>query len=152
METVDTTYSATTPARPQNGRHRLRGAIFDLGGVMTEPFVHRRDEVDPRYRELLTFFLDDFRDVYHLPTGVHDLHLLETGRLSDAEFFERMCRRYEEAGHERIDPSAAFQVMWGRKMIACGAMVDAVRQIKQAGYRTALLTNISRDAEGMWRS
>ena len=31
-------------------------------------------------------------------------------------------------------------------------MIDAVRQVKGAGYRTALLTNISRSGEVVWRS
>ncbi len=31
-------------------------------------------------------------------------------------------------------------------------MIDAVRQVKGAGYRTALLTNISRSGEALWRS
>jgi putative hydrolase of the HAD superfamily len=31
-------------------------------------------------------------------------------------------------------------------------MADAVRQVRAAGYRTALLTNISRDGDSMWRS
>jgi putative hydrolase of the HAD superfamily len=31
-------------------------------------------------------------------------------------------------------------------------MIDAVRQVRMAGYRTALLTNISRTGEEVWRS
>ena len=30
-------------------------------------------------------------------------------------------------------------------------MADAVRQVRAADYKTALLTNISRDGEAMWR-
>jgi putative hydrolase of the HAD superfamily len=129
----------------------LRAAIFDLGGVMTEPLFRNRRDVDPEYFNLIAFFLNDFRDVYHLPTGAHDLHLLETGHLSDDEFFDRMCRRYMEAGHDPVDPRVAQRVIFGRGFVASTAMIDAVRQVKGAGYRTALLTNVSRDGESLWR-
>ncbi len=132
----------------------LKGAIFDLGGVMTEPLGRHRDTiVDPVQLDLLRFFLNEFRDVYHLPTGAHDLHLLETGAISDEEFFDRMAARYIAAGgHEAVDGRIAQHVVFGGGLPACGAMIDAVRQVKGAGYRTALLTNISRSGESVWRS
>lgn len=132
----------------------LKGAIFDLGGVMTEPLGrHREKIVDPVQLDLLRFFVNEFRDVYHLPTGAHDLHLLETGEISDEEFFDRMAARYiAEGGHDEVDAQVAQHVVFGKGMVACGAMIDAVRQVKGAGYRTALLTNISRSGESLWRS
>jgi putative hydrolase of the HAD superfamily len=132
----------------------LRGAIFDLGGVMTEPLAaHRASIDDPIQLDLLRFFLNEFRDVYHLPTGAHDLHLLETGAISDDEFFDRMTARYvADGGDASVDARIAQRVVFGRGLAACGAMIDAVRQVKGAGYRTALLTNISRSGEAVWRS
>ena len=132
----------------------LRGAIFDLGGVMTEPLGrHREQIVDPVQLDLVRFFVNEFRDVYHLPTGAHDLHLLETGVISDAEYFDRMTARYiAEGGHDAADARLAEYVVFGHGMVACAAMIDAVRQVKGAGYRTALLTNISRSGESLWRS
>jgi len=130
---------------------RFDAAIFDLGGVMTEPLFRNRHDVDPEFLNVVGFFLNEFRDHYHLPTGAHDLHLLETGKLSDDEFFDRMCRRYADAGHDPVDPRAAQRVIFGRGMVASSAMVDAVYQVRGGGYKTALLTNISRDGEAMWR-
>ena len=132
----------------------LKGAIFDLGGVLTEPVGRHRETItDPVQLDLLRFFLDEFKDVYHLPTGAHDLHLLETGEISDDEFFERMTVRYiAEGGHDEVDARLAAHVVFGKGMVACGAMIDAVRQVKAAGYRTALLTNISRSGESVWRT
>jgi putative hydrolase of the HAD superfamily len=125
-----------------------------MGGVMTEPLAtHRKTIVDPVQLDLLRFFLNEFKDVYHLPTGAHDLHLLETGAISDDEFFDRMTARYvAEGGDAGVDSRVAQKVVFGRGLAACGAMIDAVRQIKGAGYRTALLTNISRSGEAVWRS
>jgi putative hydrolase of the HAD superfamily len=138
----------------QPSQRTLRGAIFDLGGVMTEPLAtHRASIDDPVQLDLLRFFLDEFKDVYHLPTGAHDLHLLETGAISDDEFFDRMTARYvADGGDASVDARIAQRVVFGRGLAACGAMIDAVRQVKGAGYRTALLTNISRSGEAVWRS
>ncbi len=121
---------------------------------MTEPLgVHRASIDDPVQLDLLRFFLNEFKDVYHLPTGAHDLHLLETGAISDDEFFDRMTARYvADGGHASVDARIAQKVVFGRGLAACGAMIDAVRQVKGAGYRTALLTNISRSGEALWRS
>src|SRR5580704_2880042 len=129
----------------------LDGVIFDLGGVMTEPLFRHRTDVPPEYFGLVAFFLNDFRDHYHLTTGAHDLHLLETGKIGDDEFFDRMCVRYAEAGNDPVDPKAAQKVIFGRGMVASAAMADAVRQIRDAGYKTALLTNISREGEALFR-
>ena len=139
-------------ARKQGVNPRFDAAIFDLGGVMTEPLFRDRHDVDAQYLDLIAFFLNDFRDHYHLPTGAHDLHLLEIGRISDDEFFDRMCSRYAEAGNEPVDPREAQRIIFGRGMVASSAMADAVRQVRGAGYRTALLTNISRDGDSMWRA
>ncbi|HSP65266.1 MAG TPA: HAD family phosphatase, partial [Candidatus Deferrimicrobium sp.] len=114
---------------------------------------HREHIVDPVQLDLLRFFVNEFKDVYHLPTGAHDLHLLETGVISDAEYFDRMTARYiAEGGHDAVDARLAEYVVFGHGMVACAAMIDAVRQVNGAGYRTALLTNISRSGESLWRS
>lgn len=137
--------SASATARPVGPRPAVRGVILDFGGVMTEPLFHDLDGVEPMYARLVRRFLEEMRDVYHLPTGAHELHLVETGRIGEREFFERLCRRFEGDGVGPVDPMKARQAVFGRALIACGAMVDAVRQLRASGLRTALLTNISRD-------
>jgi putative hydrolase of the HAD superfamily len=140
---------SNSESRP--AERRFDAAIFDLGGVMTEPLFRNRGDIDPQYMNLIAFFLNDFRDHYHLPTGAHDLHQLETGKISDDEFFNRMCKRYEAAGNEPVDARVAQKVVFGRGLVASSAMIDAVRQVKGAGYRTAMLTNISREGEALWQ-
>jgi putative hydrolase of the HAD superfamily len=131
----------------------LRGAIFDFGGVMTESLFRRRRNADPEVLSLLAFFLNDLRSIYHLPTSsAHDLHMLETGRMSEADFFRRLCERHEAAGNPHVDPQHARSVVFEDRAEASAAMVDTVRQLREAGYRTALLTNNAREWEPMWRS
>jgi putative hydrolase of the HAD superfamily len=130
----------------------LRGAIFDFGGVMTESLFRRRRDADPDVVSLLVFFFNDLRSVYHLPTSTHDLHLLETGQLTEIEFFRRLCARHQEAGGPHIDPERVRALLFAERAEASAAMVDTVRQLRAAGYRTALLTNNAREWEPMWRS
>jgi len=139
-----------TTTQPVDAGRDLDGVIFDLGGVMTEPLFRHRTDVPPEFFGLVAFFLNEFRDHYHLTTGAHDLHLLETGKIGDDEFFDRMCVRYADAGNDPVDPRGAQKVIFGHGMVACGAMADAVRQIRDAGYKTALLTNISREGEAIF--
>src|ERR1700684_3048197 len=147
MEPMSTQPAATAP--PVAARE-FDGVIFDLGGVMTEPLFHHRTDVPPEFFSVIAFFLGEVRDHYHLTTGVHDLHLLEMGKISDDEFFDRMIARYVEAGNAPVDPREAQKVIFGRGMVACGAMIDAVRQVRASGYRTALLTNISSEGEAIF--
>lgn len=135
-----------------SGDRRLRGAIFDFGGVLTEPLFRPRSDLDENSLRLLVFFVNEARDVYHLPTGRHDLHLLETGRISEAEFFDRLVTRYAAAGHPPVASERAREIVFGGGLVACGAMVDAVAQVRAAGIVTAMLTNIARDSEQVWRS
>jgi putative hydrolase of the HAD superfamily len=148
MEPMTQQQTTIEPVAPTRA---LGAVIFDLGGVMTEPMFRHRADVPPELLGLVAFFLTEFRDHYHLPTGAHDLHLLETGKIGDDEFFERMCARYADAGNDVVDPKTAQQVIFGRGMVACAAMADAVRQVRDAGYKTGLLTNISRDGEAQFR-
>ncbi len=138
----------TTDTAPTS--REFDAVVFDLGGVMTEPLFHHRTDVPPEWFSVIAFFLGEFRDHYHLTTGVHDLHLLEMGKISDDEFFDRMIARYVADGNDPVDPREAQQVIFGRGMVACGAMIDAVRQVRDAGYRTALLTNISSEGEAIF--
>jgi epoxide hydrolase-like predicted phosphatase len=134
-------------------QRQLRGAIFDFGGVMTESLFRRRRHADPQMISLLAFFLNDLLSIYHLPTSsAHDLHMLETGQLSEAEFFRRLCDRHAAAGNAHIDPDHARRAIFADRAEASAAMVDTVRQLRAAGYRTALLTNNAREWESMWRS
>ena len=150
LGTMEPMSTQQQPRHPQPPVASSTAVIFDLGGVMTEPLFHHRTDVPPEFFGVIAFFLGEFRDHYHLTTGVHDLHLLEMGKISDDEFFDRMIARYIEAGNEPVDPRDAQQFVFGQGMVACGAMVDAVRQIRDAGYKTALLTNISREGEAIF--
>lgn len=119
---------------------------------MTLPPFRIRRGADERTLSLLGCFLREVGEVYALPTGDHDLHRLETGRLTEADYIVRLCDRHAAEGHARIDPADAREILVGRPMVASEVMVEAVRQVRAAGHRTALLTNNVREWELAWRA
>jgi putative hydrolase of the HAD superfamily len=119
---------------------------------MTLPLFRRPPGAGERQVAFLRWFLQEVNEVYALPTGDHDLHLLETGRLTEAEFFARLCDRHATGGDDRLEPVEAREILFGRPMVASEVMVDAVRRVRAAGHRTALLTNNAREWGVTWRA
>jgi putative hydrolase of the HAD superfamily len=129
----------------------IEAAIFDFGGVLTEP-IFRRTHADDGHARLARFFVTEAVSVYAEPTGEHDLHLLETGRLSMSDFVRRLVDRFVAAGNPRMGLEEATNALFHESpLVACAAMVDAVKAVRDAGYRTALLTNNAREWEASWR-
>ena len=122
----------------------LKGVILDFGGVMTTP-PFRGHEIPEQYAGLLSFMMAEFNDYYHVHGVSHDLHLLETGKIGELEFFGGLCRRYLASGGEVIDPAEARHHIYSGGLNACEPMISTVRHLRAAGLRTGLLTNISRD-------
>lgn len=139
------------PAETSTPR-RLRGAIFDFGGVMTQPIFRLQGDEDPVLLALVGHFIREAESVYGQTTVSHDLHLLEVGKLSEADFFTRLCDRFERDGGPHVDPGEARRLIFGRPMVACAEMVDAVSRVRAAGYRTAMLTNVARDSSHLWEA
>jgi putative hydrolase of the HAD superfamily len=136
------------PAVPPPGR--FRALVCDVGGVLTTP--------------LLTGFAA-FQDHAGVPLeavgravtavarrdGVDPVHELELGRMTEAEFLDRLGRALAaEVGHP-----VAMHEFAERYWAALGpneAMLDLARRVRAAGYRTALLTNNVREWEPRWRA
>ena len=137
---------------PTSTPRPLRGAIFDFGGVITEPIFRLAGDEDPVLLALVGHFIQEAQAVYGETTVSHDLHLLEVGRLSEADFFTRLCARFEADGGPSVDPIEARRMIFGRPLVACAEMVDAVSRVRGAGYRTAMLTNVARDSSHLWES
>jgi epoxide hydrolase-like predicted phosphatase len=68
------------------------------------------------------------------------------------EFVSRLVDRFVAAGNPPMDIDEAHDALFHESaLVACAAMVDAVRAVRDAGYRTALLTNNAREWEASWR-
>ena len=106
--------------------------LFDFGGVLTTPVwdsfsAFCRDEgLDPEAVKKL--FRED-------PEALGLLRRLETGAISEQEFEGEFGRRLGLNDHERLIDS----MFAGMKPL--DSMIAAVRELRQAGLRTGLLSN-----------
>ena len=120
--------------------------ICDFGGVLTTPlqegFLAYQDESGVSLEELGKAMGRAAEE-----HGEHPLFVLERGEISEAEFRARIERHLEDGFDlarlrtlyfERIDPNRA--------------MIDFVREARDRGVRTALLTNNVREWEPLWRA
>ena len=119
--------------------------ISDFGGVLTSPL----SEAFIAYQEESRISLEDLGRALGRAAeadGEHPLFALERGEMSEREFADRLERqlpgfsftRQREVYFERLVPNAP--------------MITFVRELRERGVRTALLTNNVREWEPLWRA
>lgn len=128
----------------------IQAVISDFGGVLTTP--------------LLGSFLA-FQNQTGIPAealghamqriaerdGSHPLFELEKGNVSEAEFLGQMTDELEpELGH-RPDMHR-FRDIYFEALDPNEPMIELMRDVRDRGYRMALLTNNVREWEPYWRS
>jgi putative hydrolase of the HAD superfamily len=122
----------------------LRGVILDWGGVMTNPI-----------REMVAVWLDD-EDVDHAHyaavmrpwvTGAYDqngdtnpIHALERGECTVEEFELLLASRIARRDGVQVVAEGLLTRMFAGSTMAV-PMQEAIRVIRDAGLRTALLSN-----------
>lgn len=131
--------------RPDGVAADLRGLLVDYGGVLTNPLPDamsawlRTDRVDPdRFAELMRRWLTT--DVEG--NAVHDL---ETGRISVADFEQRLATELAGDSADPGDVAPAEAAGMLTRMFAGvrpdTTMIEVVRAARAGGVRTGLLSN-----------
>jgi putative hydrolase of the HAD superfamily len=129
---------------------RFRALVSDLGGVLTTPildgFAAFQDDagvpLEALWRAVAAVAARD---------GAHPVHELEVGRLSEAQFLHRIGGALrDELGHAVA--MHEFAESYWAAIRPNAAMLDLVAGVRDAGYRTALLTNNVREWEPRWRA
>jgi putative hydrolase of the HAD superfamily len=124
--------------------------ISDFGGVLTTPLIESfaavQDETGIHSAALgRAMQLASERD------GAHPLFELECGRTSEAEFLEQLAADLEpELGHQ--PDLRRFSEIYFEALQPNEAMIELMRELRDSGYRMALLTNNVREWEPAWRS
>ena len=129
----------------------LDAAIFDLGGVLTTPILESFAGFEAELGLEPGALVKAFRDHYSRRDGEADFHLLETGRITEAEYYQRLGGRLGEMGSKVTMPADPIEVrkkLWG-KVKRNEEMLDAVKRIREH-YRVGLLTNNVKEWGG-WR-
>ena len=129
----------------------LDAAIFDLGGVLTTPILESFAGFEQELGLEPGQLMKAFREHYARQDGQADFHLLETGKISEAEYYTRLGTRVVEMGGTSpfpADPVEVRKKLWGSIKPNDG-MLDTVKRIGKH-YRVALLTNNVKEWGG-WR-
>jgi len=123
--------------------------LFDFGGVFTaSPF----GAVEAMARDLgldVSVFAELMFGAYHLDTD-HPWHRLERGEVSFDEARDGIMAIGRDAGMP-VDPVDLLMRMAGGNLVN-EAMVSTLRDIKAAGFPTAIITNNVREFRDGWRA
>lgn len=128
----------------------LRAVISDFGGVLTnrlvEAFAAFQDESGISMEQL-------GRGMQRVAErdGEYPLFRLERGEVTEQEFLDDLRWALEaELGHR---PALhRFREIWFEALHGNEPMLEVMRQLRDRGYRMAILTNNVREWEELWRA
>ncbi|HXV52984.1 MAG TPA: HAD family phosphatase [Solirubrobacterales bacterium] len=131
-------------------RPQITAVISDFGGVLTTPllgsFAAFQDQTGIS-GEALGRAMQALAE----RDGAHPLYELETGRMTEADFLERVAGALEpELGHR--PRMHGFREIYFEALQPNEPMIELMREVKRSGRRMALLTNNVREWEPLWRS
>ena len=129
---------------------KITTVISDFGGVLTTPLVQSfaavQDETGIAFEELAKAMARIQEE-----DGRHPLYELETGKLTEPEFLQKLGDSLEPALGHRPELHR-FSEIYFEALHPNEPMIDLMREAKQGGHRMGLLTNNVREWEPLWRS
>ncbi len=127
----------------------IEAVLFDFGGVFTDSPFRVSEDVGGQMGIEPGRMMDLVFGPYHRDTD-HPWHKLERGEIS----FEQAHDEIGELGRiEGVDVDL-LRVLGaiGSSSSTREPMVERVRRLQAAGFKTALITNNAREFRGVWRS
>jgi putative hydrolase of the HAD superfamily len=125
---------------------RIRAVISDFGGVLTNPlweaFAAWNENVGADPAALGTALQKATEE-----RGSHPLYELEKGQITEDEFTAIVQAQLPEA----VELSG-FRDVWFANLHANEPMIELMRELRDEGYRMAILTNNVREWEPLWRA
>ncbi len=123
----------------------IDAALFDFGGVLVREgsvndFARMAPHADPEV------VLRHAVGPYHEDVD-HPWHRVERGELDMAEWYALTVAALAEAGIEVVIPTSSSSVLFTPNE----PVVEAVREVRAAGGRTAVVTNNVRELSHTWR-
>jgi putative hydrolase of the HAD superfamily len=128
----------------------IEAVISDFGGVLTTPLldafaaIQEQDRLDAGDlgRALGRIAESD---------GAHPLYELECGRMTEADFLARLRSQLREDLGRDV-PLHAFTERYFAGLRPNQPMLAFLREVRDRGYRLAMLTNNVREWEARWRA
>jgi len=135
-----------TESRSEAAPLRPRALVVDYGGVLTSPLdeaMHawcEGDRIDnAHFRELMATWLGQ-PSASQTGPGANPAYRLERGELTGPEFERLLASELRSVDGRPLTADGMLRRMFAGFQ-AAPAMHDAVRQVRAAGHRTALLSN-----------
>ncbi len=128
----------------------IRGVICDFGGVLTRPLVEAFAAVQET-SGVPTAALGAAMARLTERDGVNPLFELETGRLSERDFLERVGAELDD----ELAPGTAlhgFSESYFAALHPNPELIDYMRALRGRGLAMAILTNNVREWESLWRA
>jgi len=127
----------------------IRAVISDFGGVLTSPLSNSFRPFAERSGITLAMLGEAFEALY-VREGVHPLHELECGRMSEAAFVSGLQRALSEASGQEVALTGFDELL--TDLLPNEPMIELMASLRAEGYRMALLTNNVREWEQRWRA
>jgi len=128
----------------------IRAIVSDFGGVLTTPLAGSfQTFADRSGIDLET--MGQALTALHERDGVHPLHELECGRLTETAFVENLRASLGEMLGRQVDLAALAETLW-EGLYPNEPMIAFMASQRAAGRRMALLTNNVREWELRWRA
>jgi putative hydrolase of the HAD superfamily len=128
----------------------IRAVVSDFGGVLTTPLMGSFAAFQDR-TQISGELLGRAMQTIAQRDGAHPLFELETGRLTEADFLDQVAAALEpELG--RPPEMHGFREIYFDALEPNEPMVELMRELRDRGFRMALLTNNVREWEPLWRA
>jgi putative hydrolase of the HAD superfamily len=131
--------SESPPARPRT----IRGVIIDWGGVVTNPIMDTVDawilaeQID---RDSYTTVMRAWVSAAYGDGADNPIHALERGECTNEEFERLLAAELTHVDGRPVPAEGLLARMFAAAAVQ-NAMLDLIRALRQAGLRTALLSN-----------
>jgi putative hydrolase of the HAD superfamily len=123
---------------------QIRGVIFDWGGVMTSPIIDTMNAWMTAEQINRDSYMTVMRrwvvQAYDEGAAGNPVHALELGTCTDEEFERLLAAELRHVDGRPVRPEGLLGRMWATGVVQT-EMLDLARSLRQAGLRTALLSN-----------
>jgi putative hydrolase of the HAD superfamily len=129
---------------------RIKAVVSDFGGVLTTPLLETfaalqdEDGIEQGAMRAALMRIAE-RD------GAHPVHELECGHMTEHDFLARLGAQLREDLGRDVE-MRSFADRYFAHLQANDAMIAFLRELKDRGYRLAMLTNNVREWEPRWRA
>jgi putative hydrolase of the HAD superfamily len=128
----------------------IQAVISDFGGVLTTPLIQSFMAFQDR-TGITTEMLGRGMQAATEANGENPLFQMERGEITEVAFLEQLSDSLEPLLGHRPEMHR-FKEIYFEALEPNPPMIDLMRELKESGYRMAMLTNNVKEWEPLWRS